>query len=494
MIAKALTADSPRRLNLRSVSTICGYLLFAEAIIMLIPLCVSLITSDGDWFGFALGSGASAALGAALCAYGGFRAAGRMSRREGYLVTTLAWIVFSIFGMLPFIFGCAHLDVASAYFETISGFTTTGATTIADVEALHKSTLLWRSMTQWIGGLGIVIFMLAVLPSLNQSGSIPLFNAEATGITHDKIHPRIRQTAASLWCVYLVLTLALLILLWAGPMSFFDALCQSMTTLSTGGFSTRNASIGAWNSRYVGWITSIFMILGGVNFMLLYSLIKGKWRLLWSNDVFRTYIAVIALFLIMMIASLLIRGDVSNPGDLVLIPLFQIASTITTTGFSYGPFAEWGSFMFTLIWILMLMGACAGSTTGAIKIDRLLTLGKNIVRQNELTLSPNHVVTVEINGRPVDSAQMSKISAFLVIYLLLLFAGTSAMCCFGFNVADSAFAAASCIGNNGLGYGATGAGYGELPSAVKWIFSALMLIGRLEIFTVLVVFTRRFWR
>lgn len=489
-----LSEIGSRRIDLRNVCSLCGYLLLVEAVILLIPLIVSILVSDGDMAGFVMAGGAALLSGIVLCWIGGFRPNGRMSRREGYLVTSLAWVIFSFVGMIPYLF-CSHpLDISAAYFETMSGFTTTGATTIADVESMSVSILLWRSMTQWLGGLGIVIFMLALLPWLNQSGSIPLFNAEATGITHDKIHPRIRQTAASLWKVYISLTLLLFLLLWAGPMSFFDALCQALTTMSTGGFSTRNASIAGWNSDYIAWVVTIFMFIGGVNFMLIYALVKGNWKVMWHNDVFRAYLVIIAVFYVAMTGSLVARGDVDSVGDALLYPLFQIATTITTTGFSYGAYGGWGNFMYFLIWTLMLMGACAGSTTGAIKIDRLLTMYKDLSRQKELTLYPRHIITLEVNGKVVSDGQQSRISMFFVTYLLLLLLGAVVMSAYGFDPADCCFAAASCIGNNGLGYGLTESGFGVLPGPVKWFFSALMLVGRLEIFTVVVLFSRRFWR
>lgn len=485
------------RIDFKSICAITGYLLLVEFLMLLIPMSVSLCYGDKAWTCFLPSLGTSLFFGLLLIELGeGRRRRIHLNRREGYLLTALTWIVFSLVGMIPFMF-CSHpLSAVDAFFETMSGFTTTGATVISDVESLSHGILLWRSLIQWVGGLGIVIFMLAVLPSLNQSGGVPMFNAETTGIVHDKLHPRIRQTAESLWMVYGGLTVALIILLWLGPMDLFDAVCQALTTMSTGGFSTRNASIAAWGSDYLAWVIAIFMLVGGVNFMLLYGLLKGRVRQLLRNDVLRAYALVVVVSWIAIASALLIRGDVDSIGDAMLLPLFQVATTITTTGFSYGPYEGWGSFVFIIIVILMFMGACAGSTTGAMKIDRFLAIFKNTRKELELTLYPRHMLAVEINGRQLSDGQLSKITAFFMVYMALALGGAMLMSAFGYSFSDSFFASASSIGNNGLGYGATGSGggFGTLPDAVKVVFSFLMLVGRLEVFTVIVIFSRKFWR
>lgn len=485
------------RIDFRSIIAITGYLLLVEFLLLLIPMAVSLCYGDKAWTCFLPSLGTSLCFGLLLIELGGARQRRiHLNRREGYLLTALTWIVFSLVGMIPFMYCSRPLDAVDAFFETMSGFTTTGATVISDVESLSHGILLWRSLIQWVGGLGIVIFMLAVLPSLNQSGGVPMFNAETTGIVHDKLHPRIRQTAESLWMVYSGLTLMLVILLWLGPMDFFDAVCQALTTMSTGGFSTRNASIASWGSDYLAWVITVFMLVGGVNFMLLYGLLKGRVRQLLHNDVLRAYVLVVIVSWIAMASALLIRGDVDNFNDAMLLPLFQVATSITTTGFSYGAYENWGSLVFSLIIILMFMGACAGSTTGAIKIDRFLAIFKNTRKELELTLYPRHMLSVEINGRQLSDGQLSKITAFFMVYMALALGGAMLMSAFGYSFSDSFFASASSIGNNGLGYGATGAGggFGTLPDAVKIVFSLLMLVGRLEVFTVIVIFSRKFWR
>lgn len=492
-----MSRTSRIHIDYRTVSNVTGSLLFVESVMLLLPLLVSLIYGEGEWWIFLSAAVLSLAVGILFIHLGGGRHYKiRLNRREGYLLTTFIWIAYSLIGMVPFLFMRQPIGVTDAFFETMSGFTTTGATVFRDVESLSHGILFWRALIQWVGGLGIVIFMLVVLPALNQSGSLSLFNAEVTGITHDKLHPRVGHTARSLLYVYVLLTAVLIVLLWGGPMDLFDAVCQAFATMSTGGFSTRNASIAAWNSDYVGWVVTVFMLIGGVNFMLLYGLLRGNWRALVRNDVFKAYSLIVIVSWGLFALARWINGNDGGLGSNLLEPLFQVATTITTTGFSFGNYEAWGQFALSVILILMVMGACAGSTTGAVKIDRFVAMWKNMRRSLELVLYPQHTITVEINGHALEERQVSRIASFLALYLVLMLSGAMLMSGYGYTFTDSLFASASCIGNNGLCYGATGAGggFGTLPVAVKWFYSLLMLVGRLEVFTVVVIFSRRFWR
>lgn len=479
--------------SFRSIAKISGWLLLFEGVLLCVPCLTGVIYRESDWSAFAVAAVAAIAAGLSLC-IPLRHVKTRLRRREGYLLTSLVWVLFSFFGMIPFMISSQPLDAASAFFETMSGFTTTGASVIADVEAQSHAVLLWRALTQWIGGLGIVLFLLALLPALNQAGGISVYNAETTGITHDKLHPRIRQTAASLWKIYLVLTSAMILLLWAGPMNFFDSLCQSMSAMSTGGFSTRNAGIAAWNSDYVTVVITVFMFVAGVNFVLLYSVWRGDRRSLWRNDVFRTYLGVVAVTYLFFLLSLLLHHQGSNISDLLLKPLFHIVSALTSTGFGIADYAKWGPLCVGLTILLMIFGACAGSTTGGLKIDRIVVLYKNIKRQTHMSLFPNHLVAIEVGGRQVESRNLASVTALLAMYLIALSAGTLLMTAQGRDLVDAFFATVSCVGNNGLGYGITGAGFGDLSAVTKWAMSGLMLIGRLEFFTVITLFTASFWR
>lgn len=476
-----------------TVAATLGRLLVVEAILLLIPLAVELATGARAWGGFAVAAATAGLLGgaAARLPRGPHL---RIGRHEGFLLVSLAWIVFSAVGMIPFIMmGPESLSLSDAFFETVSGFTTTGATTIADVEALSHGTLLWRAMTQWIGGLGIILFMLALLPSLNERGGIPIFNAEVTGITHDKLQPRIRQTAAELWKIYILLTCVLILLLWAGPMSFFDAVCQAFATLSTGGFSTRNEGIAWWASDYVAVVLTIFMFLGGVNFTLLRPALHGHLRPLLRNDVLRLYALLVGAAFLGTALPLLLRGEGWSSG--VVAPLFHVVSAITTTGFSLADFASWGAFGLLITYMLMLVGACAGSTSGALKVDRLLALAGLARNETQRSLYPRRVLLVRVNGNVLPPPELARTAAFTVIYLSLTVIAAFLLTLWGISIDDSFFAVLSCIGNNGLGYGLTGSegGYHLLPSAVKWILALLMIAGRLELYSVMVLFSRSFW-
>ncbi len=483
------------RIDYRTVLKTLGQLLTVEALLLLIPLILSLWDHDGKTVGFTIAA-ASAGLCGTVMRFPVRYHDTVVRRREGYLIVSLAWIVFSLFGMIPFLTGEAPLSVSDAFFETVSGFTTTGATVIADVEQYGRALLLWRAMTQWVGGLGIILFMLALLPWLNDRGGIPMFNAEITGITHDKLHPRIRQTAATLWKVYIVITLLLILALWVGPMDFFDALCQAFATISTGGFSTRNAGIGAWHSDYISLVLTLFMFIGGMSFTLIYSAFKGKWRQLFHNDVFRAYCAIVVVSTVVISLTKLTTEGVHDFESLVVQPLFHVVSAITTTGFSLGDFAAWGPAVLLVTLSLMLCGACAGSTTGAMKVDRILALKRNLAHEIIASISPKRVFTVKINGNLLTQGELKRVMAFVSLYLALILAGVMVVSLSGVGFDDGLFAVVSCIGNNGLGYGLTGAegGFHSLPDASKWLLSLLMITGRLEVFSVLVLFSTLFWR
>lgn len=460
---------------------------------MLIPFIISICLGEPEILIFGITLLAAASIGG-LLAWSFRNLPFRLNRREGYLLTTLTWILFSAFGMIPFLFCGQHLSIADAFFETMSGFTTTGATVIQYVESLSKSVLFWRAMIQWIGGLGIILFILALLPSLDQSGGISMFNAEITGITHDKLHPRIRKTAESLWLVYGIITIALILILWMGPMNLFDAICQAFTTVATGGFSTRNASIAGFNSQYVAIVITIFMFIAGVNFSLLYNVIHGKPKSLFNNDVFKAYCVIILASYIIILSDMLIRGEGSSIDDFFINPFFMILSALTSTGFSYHGYTVWGPLGITIIMILMFIGACAGSTTGAVKVDRVLAISRHLTNEVSLSLSPNHLTRVIVNNKILSTKLIARMVAFMAIYVTLIIIATLIISLYGIKFDDAIFAVISSIGNNGLGYGISETTYQPFPESVKWILSFLMLTGRLELFTVLVLFSPGFYK
>lgn len=472
-----------------------GRLLLIEALLMVIPLLVCVAYGEDDWAGFAVAVAASAAAGGVveLCTRDVSTGIGG---REGFIITALVWIVFGLFGMIPFMMSASPLCFTDAFFEVISGFTTTGASMITDVEGQSHGILFWRALTQWVGGLGIIFFMLAVLPELNRSIGISMFNAEATGITHSKLHPRIRQTALSMWGVYCLLTVVSIVLLWCGPMNFFDSVCQTFAAVATGGFSTRNAGIAYWDSDYVYVVLTLVMFVAGLNFMVLYMAAKDGPRALFGNEVFKVFVRMVLIVYLLVVVSTLLRGEADGIRRVLIYPLFHIISAVTSTGFSISDVENWGPFVLFTTIILMICGACTGSTSGGIKIDRFIALGRNFINEIKKTVFPRRTFVVNLNGVALSDDLVARISAFVTLYTLVIAFGTAFVTMFGISFTDSLFMVSSCIGCNGLGYGVTGAegSFAMLPVAVKWLLTLIMLVGRLELFTFLVLLLPSFWK
>lgn len=472
-----------------------GLLLLIEAGFLVVPLVTCLIYLESDWKAFAWSLAATVAAGSAMtfCIH---PSSNSMGKREGFLLTSLVWIFFSIFGMIPFMLMKNPMSVSDAFFEAMSGFTTTGATVLTSISHLSHGVIMWRSLIQWIGGMGIILFTLAVIPMLNHSGGMQMFNAEVTGITHEKLRPRISQTAKSLWMTYIVLTVMLFLLLLAGPMNFFESICHAFSTMSTGGFSTEDASVAAWDSTYIEVVLTVFMFLGGVNFALIFRAAHGDFRPLWKNDVFKLYIKVILVMYVLFVIGIIHQHQATSVRSLTLDPLFQIISTITSTGYTVTNFEKWGTFCLSLLFLLMFFGACAGSTSGGAKLDRMLYLFKNCGNEIVKCIHPNNIYTVFVNGKVVSNELVSKVIAFLCIYVILIMFGGMLLAALGLPLVDSFFSSFSCISNTGLGAGVTGYGgsYEIVPDAGKWVLAMLMMIGRLEIFTVIILFARSFWR
>lgn len=322
-----------------------------------------------------------------------------------------------------------------------------------------------------------------------------MFNAEVTGITHDKLRPRISQTAKSLWLIYTVLTLVLFGLLYLGPMEGFDALCYSLAVMSTGGFATSDSGLSLWNSDYIEAVVTIFMFLGGVSFTLIYRAVHREFRAVWNNDVFRLYIWMILGVYVLFVANILYVGSYTGIKSVTLDPLFQIISMMSSTGFEVADFGTWGTFVLAVTFVLMFFGACAGSTSGGAKLDRLIYMLKNCRNEIERCIHPNNILTVRVNGKVIPHDTVSKVIAFLCLYVLIILVGGIALTAMGMPLIDSFFSAFTCISNTGLSAGVTGYGgtFAIVPDAGKWLLSFIMLTGRLELFTVLLLFTPSFW-
>lgn len=483
-----------RNINLQMILKVIGWLLIIESIFMLIPMVTSLCYSEPDFMAFVIGILASALVGSylAFCLH---PVNTQMGKREGFLLTTLVWIIFSLFGAIPLIVSSTGMTFTNAFFESMSGFTTTGCSSVDSLQNFSKGIIIWRCLMQWIGGMGIILFTLAVIPMLNHAGGMQMFNAEVTGITHDKIRPRISQTAKSLWGVYIIMTLMLIALLYLGPMNIFESICYAFSTISTGGFTTSDGNISEFHSNYINIVILCGMFMGGVNFGLIYKTARGDFKSLASNDVFRTYVAIILLFLVLFVIDIIGHGQANSITSITIDPLFQIVSTISSTGFAVWDFNVWSPFTISLLLILMFTGACAGSTSGGVKIDRVLLLLKNVKNEIYRSLHPNTFMSVRINGKITQPELVAKVIAFLCLYALLVAAGGVLLTATGVPLVDAFFATFTCISNTGLTADFTGHGqtFASVPNLGKWILSALMLIGRLEIFTVLVIFAKGFW-
>lgn len=474
---------------------IIGGLIILEAIFMVFPVITSLIYDESDWKPLAATSAVTAVAGLGL--WNIRPTSHRMGKREGFLLTASVWIVFSLFGMIPFMICSTPVGVSSAFFEAMSAFTTTGATNLPfPLSDMSHGMIVWQAIMQWLGGMGIILFTLAIIPALNTAGGMQMFNAEVTGVTHDKLLPRISQTAMALWGIYTTLTLSAMILFWIGPMDLFDSICHAFGTLSTGGFSSRPGSIAEFGSDYVLAVTCVFMTLGGMNFAMIYKTLLGRWRKVRTDEIVRIYLGAILVFTVLFIIGRLVKGDITSWREITLYPLFQVISSITSTGYLAPGFTIWEPFVLSLTFMMMMSGGCAGSTSGGAKIDRLLYLQRFLANELKQCIHPNAILSVKVNGKIVNQGVVRKVVAFLCLFMLLIVAGGTAMSFLGLPPVDSFFSSFSCICNTGFGASLTG--YGEdfttIPDAAKWILSFLMLTGRLEVFTVLLLFTRPFWK
>lgn len=482
-------------LQIRSIVKVTGQLVVVEAIMMLIPLAICLIYGENDWRSFAVGS-ATAFLAGGIAVYATRHQKPVIKTREGLVITALIWVVYGLFGLIPYMLCDRPVGFTDAMFETISGFTTTGVSAIPDVDAQSHGILFWRALTQWIGGLGIILFLLALMPELNKSAGISMFYAESSGITHDKLHPRIRQTALSLWKIYIAVTVVSILFLWIGPMTLFDSVCQTFAAIATGGFSTHNEGISFWQSNYVYTVLISVMAVGGINFMVLYAAWTSGIKQLLGNDVTRIFFKVVITAYALLVVSILLRGHEPNMENCLFMPLFHVVSAITSTGFSISEAENWGPFSFFLTIALMLCGSCAGSTAGGIKIDRLIVMCRNLWNEIKKSVFPKRTYVVNLNGSFLQSSLISRVSAFVTLYVVIMVITTAIITLYGYSFSDSIFMASSCIGCNGLGYGATGisSSYAALPDSIKWVLTITMLIGRLELFTFVSLLLPSFWK
>ncbi|MBQ1646237.1 MAG: TrkH family potassium uptake protein [Prevotella sp.] len=482
-------------LNMKIIHKVIGTLLFIEAAMMAGCMGMAIYLGEDDSLAFII-SVILTVLGGIIFKYIGRDADNSLGRREAYLLVTLTWIIFSLFGSFPYMISGYITNFTNAYFETISGFTTTGCSIIDDVEVLPHGLLFWRTMTQWIGGLGIVFFTIAIIPSL-VGGNVKVFSAEATGPIRAKMHPRLGTTAKWIWSIYSLLTIGCGVCYYLAGMGLFDCLNYAMTTTATGGFSTHNASTGYFHNPYIDYTAILFMFLSGTSFTLLYTtLFKGRIKQFFKNSEFRFYV-IIVLIATTIITLFLINDNGYKVADAIRVSLFQVTSFITTTGIFNDDAAKWHHTTWVVLSICMFLGACSGSTSGGFKSIRavmVLTILKNEIKR---ILHPRAVLPVKVNGNNIPYSSQVTLLAFLTAYMFLCLFTYFCMILMGVDSTNSITIALSCAGNVGptlgLEIGPT-MSWNILSDGVKWLLSGLMLMGRLEIFTVLVLFTSAFWK
>ena len=494
-----------RQFNTRLVVKTMGALLVIESVFMAIAMAVSFFYGDPDdgaflvstiltlvagWIGIAIGTGASSQVG----------------EREGYVIVALVWVVFSAFGMLPYWLSGQIPSFTDAWFETMSGFSTTGATILDDIEVLSHGALFWRSMTQWLGGLGIIVLSVALLPMFGLGG-MQLYAAEMNGISYEKLSPRIADTAKSLWITYILLTIAEVGLLWAEGMPIFDSVCHSFTTVSSGGFSTKNMSIAFYASPIIDYTVAFFMLLAGVNFGLIILFFRGKPGRLWHDEETKWYLSAVAVVTAVLTIGLMVQwlmdSFVASSNEFFSHlemafreGLFTTIATMTSTGFGIADYMTWPPFLWVVVFFLMFTGASSGSTSGGMKWVRLMIFVKSGFAEFKRRIHPNAIVPVKLNGKPITQQTTNNVMAFVQFYLMILIVTVLIFCGTGVDFDESIGAAVSALGNIGPSIGQYGpAGtYALFPTTAKWVMTLVMLIGRLEIFTVLLLFTKALWK
>jgi trk system potassium uptake protein TrkH len=486
-----------RDFNHKLILRIIGGLLLFEGVFLLSAIFVALIYKESVISHFLITSGIAIFLGL-IFFIAGRNASPTIGKREGSVIVTSIWIWFSVIGLLPFWLSGSIPNITDAFFETMSGFTTTGASILNNIESLPNSILYWRSLTQWIGGLGIIVISIALLPIFGFS-TVQLFSAEATGPTKDKIHPKMSETAKRLLAIYVVLTVAQVLLLVMAGMGLFDAVNHSYTTMATGGFSTKQASVGYWSSPAIQYIITFFMFFAGVNFTLFYFMIKGRFNSIKENEEFKFFIVFTLICTALIGISIY---DFSLPASFPHIEktfrdsLFTVISMISTTGYVTVDYMQYKPVVWLLLLIVMLTGASAGSTAGGMKMIRVLLVVKYAYYEFKRIIHPNAFFPVRYNQHVVRDEVITRVLAFIMLYIMIIVVGAIVLSFSGMGFLESVSGMITCISDVGPGLGSIGPAFSfsEIPTFSKWFLSFVMLIGRLEVFTVLIIFTPIFWK
>lgn len=481
--------------NFKLVARLQGGLLMLESLFFLLCIAMSVYYGEETSLSFCLSFAVSVILGVVGLLLG--RGASTViGKREGSVIVTGTWIIFSFIGLLPYWVSGYIPSFTDAFFETMSGFTTTGATILSDIEVIPRSLLFWRSLTHWMGGLGIVVITMAILPIFGFNGS-QIYTAEVTGLSKEKLHPKVSGTAKRLFMIYLVMSFSGIVALWLAGMSPFDAVNHALSTVSTGGFSTKNTSIAYWHSPAIEWIIIVLMTGSAINLSLYYFLAVGNFRRFFKDEEMRTLIAIIvSTAAIIVFTQLIFWGfPLEDIGENVRGALFTVSSLISTTGFYSVDYSGWISVAYMLL-LLTFVGGSAGSTSGGVKVIRVLLVFKYCYYEFKRMVHPHAVFPVRYNGRAVKEEYITRMLAFILLYVILSLFGAMILCISGLGFEESISSMVSCLGNVGPGLGHLGPldNYQSLPAFAKWFMSFAMLVGRLEIFTVLLIFTPNFWK
>lgn len=479
-------------MRFENIVHVLGLLLVFLAITMLLPIPFSLYYADGDHPSFLITAAITFAAG--FAAYKLTKIKGEVRAREGFAIVTFGWTSFAVFGCLPFLLSGQITSVTDAFFETMSGFTTTGATILTDIEAMPAGLLFWRSLTHWLGGMGIIVLSLAILPFLGVGG-MQLFKAEVPGPVPDKLAPRVTETAKILWMVYMVISLLETALLMIGGMNLFDALCHSFGTMATGGFSTKNASIGHYGSAYIEYVVTFFMLLAGTSFALHYRFLKGEWKTYFGSRELRLFIGMVIGATILIGADVFIH-NINNIELAFRKSIFQVVAILTTTGYGSADYEQWSFTSQFILFLFMFIGGCAGSTGGGMKVVRFYVLIQFVRAEIKRLLHPSAVIPVRVGGNTVPRETVTNILGFLVLMMVLFVTGVVVMTGLGLDLVTAFGAVVASLGNIGPGLGGVGPtdSYAQIPIVGKWFLAFLMLAGRLELYTVLILFAPSYWR
>lgn len=497
-------SSAPRaNIDFLVVLGILGSFIFFMGFALLIPAAVDLIYGEDTWHSFLISAGIAFSVGAGL--WYSFKPKNELRVREGFLIVSLTWLSLSLVGALPFVISGVLPSFTDAVFETMSALSTTGSTILGgetssgfqnpQIEDIPKSFLMWRSLAHWLGGMGIIVLSLAILPLLG-IGGMQLFQAESPGPTTDKLTPRVQETAKLLWGVYVAFTFVEFLLLWVHPsMDWFEAINHAFSTMATGGFSTKNASIEAFDSVYIDWVIIIFMFIAGINFAMHFRLLRGDHKSFFANREIRFYTLVIFIGIIIISGSLWLM-DKYPILDALRYGAFQVLAIVTTTGFGTDNYEVWNTIAAFFLFLLFFTGGCAGSTGGGIKMIRWMILIRNTGREIKQIIHPKAILPVRIGDQTINQNIQRTVLSFFILYIFIFALGAFIISLFGYDIMSSIGASIAAIGNIGPGWGEFGPteNFAHLPYLGKWVLIMLMMVGRLEIFTVLIIFSPAFWR